>query len=141
MNRARWFCISSSNLQELTLFQTIPDQFSEVGFQIQKSYLSQLSKMIFARGAISMVLTYPPRFPLLFDKEEALTGTAVTVGDEGARADKGGVEGSIVSSDKYIIITIYLPSLIYFFQSLISVISLTQMSRRKPRPNLLVLKL
>ena len=34
MNRARWFCISSSNLQELTLFQTIPDQFSEVGFQI-----------------------------------------------------------------------------------------------------------
>ena len=62
--------------------------------------------MIFARGAISMVLTYRPRFPLLFDKEEALTGTAVTVGDEGARADKGGVEGSLVSSDKYIIITI-----------------------------------
>ena len=97
--------------------------------------------MIFARGAISMVLTYRPRSPLLFDKEEALTGTAVTVGDEGARADKGGVEGSLVSSDKYIIVSIYLPSLIDFFQSLISVISVTQMSRRKPRPNLLVLKL
>ena len=97
--------------------------------------------MIFARGAISMVLTYRSRFPLLFDKEEALTGTAVTVGDEGARADKGGVEGSLVSSNKYIIIIIYLPSLIDFFQSLISVISVTQTSRRKPRPNLSVLKL
>ncbi len=97
--------------------------------------------MIFACGAISMVLTYRPRFPLLFDKEEALTGTDVTVGDEGARANKGGVEGSLVSSDKYIIITIYLPSLIDFFQSLISVISVTQTSRRKPRPNLSVLKL
>ncbi len=97
--------------------------------------------MIFARGAISMALTSRPRFPLLFDKKEALTGTAVTVRDEGARADKGGVEGSLVSSNKYIIITIYLPSLIDIFQSLIAVISVTQTLRRKPRPNLLVLKL
>jgi len=81
--------------------------------------------MIFAPGAISMVLTYPPRFP---HKQEALTGTAVTVGDEGARADKCGVEGSLVSSNKYIIITIHLPSLIDFFQSLISVISVPQTS-------------
>ena len=105
--------------------------------------------MIFARGAISMALTSRPRFPLRFNKEEALTGTAVTFGDEGVRANKGrvktssggGVEGSLVSSDKYIIITIYLPSLIDFFQSLISVIRVMLTSRRKPRPNLSVLKL
>ena len=98
--------------------------------------------MIFAHDAISMALTSRPCFPLPFDKEEALTGTAVTVEDEGVRADKGrvntssggGVEGSLVSSDKYIIITIYLPSLIDFFQSLISVIRVTQTSRRKLRP-------
>ena len=97
--------------------------------------------MIFALGAISMALTSRPRFRLPFNNEDALTGTVATVRDVGARADKGGVEGSLVSSDKYIIITIYLPSLIDFFQSLISVISVTQTSRRKPRPNLSVLKL
>ncbi len=105
--------------------------------------------MIFARGAISMALTSRPRFPLPYDKEEALTGTAVIFGDEGARANKGriktssdgGVEGSHVSSDNYIIITIYLQSQIDLFQSLISVIRIMLTSRRKPRPNLSVLKL
>jgi hypothetical protein len=105
--------------------------------------------MIFARGAISMALTSRPRFPLPFDKEEALTGTDVIFGDEGARANKGrvktssggGVEGSHVSSNNYIIITIDLPSRIDLFQSLISVIRVTLTSRKKPRPNLSVLKL
>ncbi len=115
----------------LAYCQATSSHYSRPGFRSwipDSKKLSQLSKMIFARGAISMVLTYPPRFPLLFDKEEALTGTAVTVGDEGARADKCGVEGSLVSSNKYIIITIHLPSLIDFFQSLISVISVPQTS-------------
>ena len=79
--------------------------------------------MIFARGAISMALTSLPRFRLPFDNEVVLTGTAVTGRDEGARAVKGhvetsyanGVEGSLVSSENYIIITIYLPSRIDFF--------------------------
>ena len=65
--------------------------------------------MILARGAISMALTSRHGFPIPFDKEEALTGTAVIFGDEGARAYKGrvktssggGVEGSHVSSDNY----------------------------------------
>jgi hypothetical protein len=46
-----------------------------------------------------------------------------------------------VSSDNYIIITIYLQSQIDLFQSLISVIRIMLTSRRKPRPNLSVLKL
>ena len=69
--------------------------------------------MIFARCAISMALTPRPRVHLLLDdNEEAAAGAAVavTVGDEGARADEGpgktsnyddGVEGFLVSSDKY----------------------------------------
>ena len=71
--------------------------------------------MIFALGAIGMALTSRPRFRLPFNNEDALTGTVATVGDVGARADKGpektsydgGVEGSLVSSDKYVNITLF----------------------------------
>ena len=71
--------------------------------------------MILAPGAISMALTSRPRFHLPFNNEDALTGTVATVGDEGARDDKGpektsydgGAEGSLVSSDKYVNITLF----------------------------------
>ncbi len=72
--------------------------------------------MIFAHCAISMALTPCPRFHLPSHNEEALAGTAfaVTLGDEGARADKepvktsndDGVEGYLVSSKKYVSIAI-----------------------------------
>ncbi len=69
--------------------------------------------MIFARCAISMALTPRPRVHLLSDdNEEAAAGAAVavTVGDEGARADEGPGKTSNdddgVSSDKYVSDTI-----------------------------------
>ncbi len=104
------FCNASSNLNHACSVH------SQVGFQIQKiNHRPQLSKMIVARGAISMALTPCSRFRHPFHNEEALAGTDFTVRDEedeGARANQGpvttsndhGVKGILVSSNKYVII-------------------------------------